>query len=206
MAINLFAGLKTAKANPDGNYLGAGNYWLRLDKNKADVTRKKIPFLAAEMTIIHVVAPFQDRKPHNIGEEVTQMFMSDSDYFASDLKKFLAGAFGVPVEAVGDEDGLVAWGKKLDEKGNMEDDVDATGQVKQPMRGMVLEYDNKLITGEKDAATGKIPEWTKYKVMREVPPEEVIKALSAINKERFFPNQYLENQVKNKAAQAAAPK
>lgn len=225
---NIFSGMKNAPVMNQGKYMGPGRYWYKIDKVKvAESAFKKKSFVAIETTVVRVLAPYPDIAVQPVGDESSQMMM-DGDaishqYFVSDVKKFLAGAYDCKPEEVDEGDICIAAGMKLDPaSGMLIDDLYNVGGVvqqqqtptgtatiyaggtwvqKQPMRGMVLEYNNRPHTTSKNKVV------TKHEVIREVPPAEVLAYFQsdptkAAELERFFPGNFLQQKIANIAAQA----
>ena len=168
---SIFKNLKTTALAGDFSYVGKGRYWARIDKVKHDKTRKKVEFISIEMTILTVI-PGNEPADNRVGEEVNRFIqISGSDYAEKDFVQFLCGTLGLSPSEL--PEGADDWACADD----------------QPLRGVVVEMDNKVITLE----SGKL--FTKVKFCREVPVAEVLNNLPPELVNRFFPNNFLGNKL-----------
>ena len=203
--MGLFKGLSQVKVNRDYAYEKQGNYLTRIDRikvgklhaNGVDTrTRKREEFIAIDQTVIAVLPSSEPGPYHTVGEEITHFIMvTGSEYADKEWAKFLSGLLGVDVSKLDDPDVLaVAGGKDFDDF--LSNDDPKSGPV-QPVRGTVIEKRNQLVATKE--STPEAPKhFTRIKTVREVPANEVLKTLGGSNSDlvkRFFPNQYLENQI-----------
>lgn len=159
---DIFAGVGGARMAVQANYLKAGHYLVRLDIAKQDVTRKGIPFVALEFTVVHVYdAEEPDR--HGLGESVTHFLDSTNDYFLGEIKGFMVAALGCAETEV---------------EAEMCHEVVADDQ---PLAGFFLEVDCRDRTSNK---TGKPYTVIRYK--RRVDQDELVRIMDPRAVEMFM--------------------
>jgi hypothetical protein len=146
---SLFDGIKEAKASRGANYVRAGNYLVVINRVKLDVNRKKTAFVAIEMRNLVTLSESPDDKPHRPGERMSHLLMSDKDSFLGNLKAFISNVMGSPEDEV------------------TEADCEAVTGESQPLAGMIVELQNKVIeTKEKKP-------FTLVNYVRALEPDEV---------------------------------
>lgn len=174
----MFEGIESpdVKASRDSNYMKRGHYLVRIDRVKADQTRKSRPFVAIECTVLHTFADgdgdeFQgdpeqlEQQWHRPGDTPSQLLMADRDPFLPNIKAFVSQVLAVPAVKV-----TVAECNKMCSEEN-------------PMGGMVAEVNNRVIKLEK---TGN--PFTKINWVREWKPSEFMKIVKVELLEQLFPN------------------
>lgn len=174
----MFDGIEEAKASFDANYMRAGHYIVRIDRVKADKSRKGDGFVAFEMTILHVFDDSEGDKAalHRPGEPVTHMLMEKHDSFLGNLKSAIANCFGCDVTEV-----------------TKAVCVKVTG-TDQALGGMIVEVRNRDIT------TRAGNPFTKVSYVREVPAVELADVLSEKILGQFFPGDMLAEMIAEEEA------
>lgn len=170
----IFGNLKTARLRVDGNYERAGRYIERIDKIKYDRSFKQDQFIAIEKTVIRVIDNDQGRG-HQVGESITHMLMVRHPNFAGNFKAFIMAALGLQESEV---------------------EVEAAVAVclpAQPLTGLVLECHNHLIN------TRAGTPFTVVNYKQEIPPEVLLQILTPVETSNFFPNDYLQKVVAERA-------
>lgn len=99
----LFAGMREAQPAFQANYVKPGKYVMRIDAVKRGTTRKLIPFVVVELTVIHVIALDQSHPGHRVLETCSYM-MQYGDYFLRNMKAFVCGVMNCASEEVGEEE------------------------------------------------------------------------------------------------------
>jgi hypothetical protein len=118
-------------------------------------------------------------KSHMVGETPSRLFLRKDDYFAGDIVAFVGSIFGVDPTTVGEEEAMAVF--------------DNNGDI---VRNIVMEVHAREITTKKNTL------FTKIIFRRQVPPAEVLGAITEDEKNRYFPNQYLEKMIESLNAQA----
>lgn len=145
MAGNIFKGIGGVKASADAVYIRPGDYIVSIDRIKQDESRKKVDYIAFEMTVLKTInekpMTFADgsQKPnsHRPGEQVSHLLMFDNDMALPNLKAIVMALFNCEEGEVTDELCL-----------QMVSDS-------QPMAGMIVKIEcNEIITkGKKQPFT-----------------------------------------------------
>jgi hypothetical protein len=194
----LFKNLASAKPQVSSEYIGTGHYFLRINKCKKGSNRSEIPFTAVEMVVIAVLASSAPAE-HSVGSEVTDLKTKGGDagdYHDAELLAFLLCVTGKTEAQFKAE-----WNDETENAifGNaMSGAVAVDGP--QALRGYVVEMENFGRAGKKENADGSFLMFTKKKYIRVVPPIEVLATLMKNDptgelKNRFFPNNYLEQAI-----------
>ena len=209
---NIFGGMKDVKVGTDANYLGAGNYWVRVDKMKQGETRSNTPNVIVEQTVVRTICGWEPGTHSRCRRAGEPLLRREGQLLQARIEEvFAGGAFSdrftiVDPMTVDDDDVAAACGKKIVLVGGIQalvDDMvpDANGALtqNQPLRGFVLEYNNIMTRGkDKQGPNGVMIEgkwYTRYKVIRRVLPDEVLTTLSPDDVGRFFPAGYLQNEL-----------
>lgn len=109
---SIFEGIGQAKASVGANYIRPSDYIVRIDRVKQDVSHKKIPFVAFELTILKVLLEREmtinesgEKRacPHKPGEQVSQLIMMNHEMALPNLKAIVMALFGCDEEAVNAE-------------------------------------------------------------------------------------------------------
>lgn len=98
-----FDGIGKAQAKRDGNYIQPGNYICRIDRVKTDKNRSDGVFVAAEMTVVHVISEEPGSKAHVVGESMSRLFCDygpGKDYFLPEVKAFFQVAMGCTADEI----------------------------------------------------------------------------------------------------------
>lgn len=173
---SIFSGLKDADITGDGgNYERAGHYYMLINKCKTGTTRKKRDFAAVEKTVVHVLDD-NDGLGHRLGEDVTWMIMADSEYFASDLCKFIGNVMDIDPHDIEESHGELIFADEDDKNHD------------QPFAGMVVECKNTEVQKKNTEGT-----FTKIKHVRAVPASELLETLDPKVIARYFPNDVLQS-------------
>lgn len=100
--MSLFDGIDKAEIQKRREYVRPGRYVVRIDGLKTGMTRKKLAFFVANMTVVHVVdvtaAANDNRGPHRVGDSPSWMTMATWDTFLPTVKGlvfFLAQGAGM---------------------------------------------------------------------------------------------------------------
>jgi hypothetical protein len=184
----LFDGIDSARTSQDSNYIRPGHYLMRIDRIKADTNQKGQPFLATELTVLHVFSSAEADKvgesAHTPGESVTDMKMKHHQSFLGNVRAMLAGIEGMAVEELQ---------RQLAQSG----DTVASYAVKlcgqdQPYAGMLVEvYAKQIMTRPKHNAPNGTP-FTKVTYRREVRASELASIMAPEALQMFFGNGLLE--------------
>lgn len=169
VAQRLFKGVEGAKASFASNYLKPGAYYLRIDRVKADSTRKNEDFLAVEMTVLNVLDEAEG-KANKVGENVSHLMMAKHDSFLGNVKAFVSNVLGCPPDEVTQENCIQIC--EYEENGK---------PVPSPLAGMVIEV------SARNTVTKKQGTFTVVNYKREVAPAEYIPTLSEKAKKLFAP-------------------
>lgn len=175
----MFDGIEDAKASFDSNYERNGHYIMRIDRVKADKSRKGDGFVAFEKTVLHVFDDGDGEREswHRPGEAVTHMLMEKHDSFLGNLKAAIAGCFGCdPTEVT---------------KAVCTQVVGA----EQALAGMIVEMRNR------DILTRAGNPFTKVTYRREVPASELAETLSEKMIATFFPGDTLAEMIAEEETQ-----
>ena len=218
----LFKKLSEAKLTRDYIFENqcAGNYLMRIDAVKVGRqwpdgrdtrTRKREEFIAIEKTVIAVLPSNEAPPYHAVGDEVSHFIMvTGSDYADREWASFLCGLLGLKDATDLDSPQIkkLIGGIEFDEWAGNED---ATKGTVQPLRGMVVEMNNRMRALKKASPSDPDKFFCKLHTKREVPASEVIQVLNAMDKTgglvgRFFPNNFLQNKIAEEAAAQAAAK
>ena len=150
--MGMFDGVKDAKVAMDSTYIRPVHGILRIDRVKVGKSRKGREFVAVEMTVVKVFDPFTEdgQPPHRPGEAVTDMKMSDNDYFLGEMKAFLANTCDVQPEDVTPED------------------CELVTSDENPLGGVFVE----VLARNRTTKEGK--DFTKISYKRPVSPEELV--------------------------------
>lgn len=149
----------------DRPWEGQGWTWQLINKVELDSTRKGKVGLFIRKTVIHIVDPaFPNGQgpAHSVGEDITHAYWREQDTFLGNVKGFLSGTLGQDATTVGEEEIMSV----------ISDD--------QPLGGTVVEVKGR------DILTKKGEPFTVITYVREVPPAELLAALSPEAAERFF--------------------
>lgn len=147
---SFFDGIENVRASYDASYIKHGLYWCKINRVKEDKNRAGIPFVAVEMTVVRVVQTEAGKAAHRVGEEVSNLFMSNQDGYLARFKRFIANVMGIDVSAV------TAAGCSM------------VTDAKQPLAGSIVEVEGK---GRVSKKTGKDVTGTIFH--RTVPKQEV---------------------------------
>jgi len=216
--MGLFKNLSQAKVSRDYIFLNqcAGNYLTRIDAVKVGKqwpdgrdtrTRKREEFIAIEETIIAILSSNEAPPLHAVGDEVSHFIMvTGSEYADKEWASFLCGLFGLKGAEDLDRPEIKALvgGIEFDDWAGNED---AAKGVVQPLRGVVVEINNRMRALKKVNPTDPDKFFCKVHTKREVPAVEVLQVLTAMDKtgglvNRFFPNNFLQNKIAEEAAVA----
>lgn len=178
MARSIFSGMKDAKLRVDANYVRAGHYFFLINKCKTDQNRKRVDFAAVEMTAVAVLDD-DNGSGHRIGEDVSWLVMSDNDFFLSDILTFICNVMGVDPNDLDEKDRMEAAESVFESK----EDKDHA----QPLAGMVVEVKGRDVKLKNSDGM-----FTKVSFVRAVPALELIERLDDKTKERYFPNDVLQ--------------
>lgn len=174
--MGFFKNLKTVKLKQDFVYLGAGSYWMRVDSVTEGENRKMEKNFIVNLTVVKVLPRERDDPIHSVGQEISHYIkVSGNEYAEANVADFFCGVMGCKPEEL--TDGVEEWA------------IDKS----QPLKGMVVELRNRVITTKK----GNL--FTSIHYVREVPAEEVLTKLDSDAIQRFFPNGYLDKIVAAKA-------
>jgi hypothetical protein len=158
---NLFKGMKSAKPILDSEYMKPGHYWAIINRCKIDQNRKFEPFVANEMTIVHVIDNAAGTG-FSLGASATHLVMQKSDYFASEVRTFVSKVMAVPFDDVGEEEAMMVYGPE------------------QPLAGTLIEIVAQSIITKNNKP------FTKVLYRREVPAAEALGVLAPEVVARFF--------------------
>ncbi len=201
--MGLFTNLPKEQIRQDYNYENEhpGFYWMRLDNvklgkiypnGKDTRTRLKEEYVAISKTIIRVI-PSNEAPPYwEVGTEVQHYIkVTGNEYAAKNFAQFLVTVLGVANAEELDNPEI----KKLIGGKEFEDWI---ADEPSPVRGMVLEMNNRQSLGKKEKPTDPDKFYTNLWYKREVPPAEVLKELGGPGSDlvtRFFPNHFLEKAI-----------
>jgi len=212
---SIFAGIDQAKASFDGGqYIVPCRFIARINRMKADVNSKQEPFLAVEMTCVHVIdtseAVKAGKAPHRAGDEVTDMRMRKHQSFLGNVKRMVSALEECSPEALDAQ--LQMSGRTF----LMHcDEMVGAGQ---PYAGMFVEIDARQIATRQqravllpDGRTDMQPGiFTKVVYMRVVPAAEVKQIIAPDVLQRLFPKGELDQAIQveaqiNQQVSSAAP-
>lgn len=182
----LFSGIADEKVGWDGEYLGAGQYLIRIDEVKYNDGRKNESFIISG-TVVHVYRDANGKllgedgfSGHKPGNSVSQVCVRSSDYFLKDVKKFIMAATGTAAEEVTEEDTLEMVG--FDAEG------EPTGEPG-PLDGrfFTMECNNPLRASKKlKDDDGNPVMFPNVNWVRRVPCAEVLATISPNALDRFY--------------------
>lgn len=181
--MGMFTGVEDAKASFDAVYVNVGHYILRIDRVKADESRKKEQFMAVEMTTLHQYgdcASFLKEgdspdKLHRPGQAVSHLMMAKHESFKGNVKAMIANILGVHETEVSEKDC---------------NDICGEGQ---PLGGMIIEVraQNILTRDKRD--------FTKVTYVREVPASELFNVLDQKIIDTYFPEDVMAKMLADEA-------
>lgn len=166
--MGLYDKIRDAKASKGANYVRAGGYLALVRRVKQDQNRKKVDFVAIEMVILAVLRVDPQDAPHTVGEQTSHLLMSDKDSFLGNFKAFIIGATGAAEAEVTEKEALAV----------VSDD--------QPLAGVVVELDNKIIK------TKANKDFTAVNYRRALEPDEVRERIPEEILKRFLTEEELE--------------
>jgi hypothetical protein len=163
--MSLFDGIENAEIQKRREYVKPGRYVMRIDGLKTGMTRKKLSFFVANMTVVHVVditaAANDNRGPHRVGDSPSWMTMATWDTFLSTVK----GLIYVLAQSAG-----LAQSESEVDKASIEMAVGDT----QPFAGMFLEIDAVNVPKRESAdvftQVRPVRVWTTDEVLGKIPP------------------------------------
>lgn len=129
-----FKGIENEKAQRDSEYMRAGRYLACIRLFDTGVNRKKIANVRFETVIVAVLdaqaATAEPKGAHAIGHKATWMMSFGKDGTMPNLKKAIMNCTGVPEEEV------------------TEAFCDQLRSAAQPLAGMFVEFDNRVVSLE----------------------------------------------------------
>jgi len=176
--MGLFTGIENAKPSFDAKYIMPGHYLCRIDRIKADRTRKGDDFLAVEMTVLHTFDDGDVNEKaggraawHRPGESVSQLFLAKHDTFKGNVKAMVANLTGCHESEV------------------TEADCQRICSEEQVLSGMIAEIKARTII------TKAGQEFTKVSYVREFPAAELQDVLDEKILDTYFPGDTLANMI-----------
>ncbi len=208
--MGLFKNLPQAQFRQDYNYenVRPGFYLMRIDKvklgkqypNGTDTrTRLGEEYVAITKTVVHVLPSNEPTPAWEVGTEVQHYIeVTGNEHAAKNFAQFLTACLGVATAAELEKPEVKALIGGVDFEDWVSNDDPTKGPV-QPLRGLVVEMNNRYQLGKKKKADDPDKYYTNLWYKREVPPAEVLKELGGSGSDlvkRFFPNEFLEKAIK----------
>ena len=131
----------------------------------------------AEMRICNVIDDAQGQG-HRVSEDVTWSIKTNSDFFLSNTRSFIAGAIG---SAFDDVDEATCY--------RVFPNLESNVVPENPLFGCFVEWKGRHITTN----AGKL--FTKIKFVRNVPPSEIKESMDPEAVNRMFPNGALDQLI-----------
>ncbi len=167
----LFSGMKGAAVKGDFVSDTDGTYWQLIDNAEIATTRKHVPYVKINKTVIRVLND-ANGQALRVGDQ-PQHAIWTGDYFLSEVKKFARAAFGLSNQELDELDGEQTEALFNDRMFN----------------GQVVEVSANTIMLKANPARGLDERpFTKVRYVRNVTEDQVREALSADDIARFFPS------------------
>lgn len=170
-----FAGISAAKASRDSEYFRAGRYLTYIRGFKASQNRAKVPIVMFELTVVAVLdaaaASSEPKGAHRVGESTTWLMQLTKDATLPNLKAAIKAITGVPEEEV------------------TETFCDQLASANQPLAGLFVEWDNRVITtkakGQPFTQVKARRRWSAEEVTNGVPKEVLASLKIDVSKANF---------------------
>lgn len=155
-----FSRIGTIRASVNSSYYRAGRYLMHIDAFKVSDNRKGEGFVVFESTVVAVLSDVEAAKEpagaHRVGEKVSWLMKFAADTTMPNLKAAILAITGVPEDQITEQ-------FMLELAGNA-----------QPLKGIFVEFENKVITtkaGKPFTRVAARRKWSKADVEANVPAE-----------------------------------
>ena len=166
----VFAGVGQATPSLSATYCGVGRYQSQIIKVFLKDTRKSGNMAFVEMRVCNVLDDAEGRG-HRVNDDVTWCIKTNSDFFLSEVRSFVAGSIGADFDAVD------------------EDTVTRVFSDENPLSGCFVEWTGKDVTTK----TNNL--FTKIKFVRNVSPTEIKESMDPALVNQMFPNGALDQLI-----------
>ena len=216
--MGLFKNLSTQQPRRDfvHEYTAPGAYLQRIDEVKLfkvytdgsgrdTRTRKGFEQVVISKTVIAVLPSTEPPPQHLVGTEVSHLIkVTGNDRAGKDFNQFILTVLGLDKAEMLDDPAVKALAGGMDWEDWVGNDDAVRGPV-QPLRGVVVQMNNRLNLGKKKLPTDADKYFCNVHYTRQVPWAEVLQSLKASDPSgelvnRFFPNNFLQNKIAEEAA------